>query len=224
MSLNLLSPAAVRIVPFVVYIAFLVIESGLPSVGIDFNVRWLYGAKVGCVAIALALLWKHYLELRAPHKASLGDWGLSVSVGGLVFVLWIFLDQPWAMLGEASGWDPRAADGAIDWTLAGVRLAGAAIVVPVMEELFWRSLVMRWIKSSDFLKVEPKHVGGVALLVSSALFALEHHQWLAGLLAGVAYGWIYVRSGNLWTAVVAHALTNLLLGIYVLFTGNWQFW
>jgi CAAX prenyl protease-like protein len=55
-------------------------------------------------------------------------------------------------------------------------------------------------------------------------FALEHHLWFAGLLAGVAYGWLYIRAGNLWVPVVAHTITNGLLGVWVLHTGHWEFW
>jgi CAAX prenyl protease-like protein len=112
----------------------------------------------------------------------------------------------------------------MDWPLAVMRLAGAALLVPVMEELFWRSFVMRWIHKPDFLKVVPAEVGIKALAISSVLFALEHHLWFAGLLAGLAYGWLYRRSGNLWVPTLSHAVTNAALGIWVLYTGNWQFW
>ena len=112
----------------------------------------------------------------------------------------------------------------MNWPLACVRLAGAALVVPVMEELFWRSFVMRWIHQPDFLKVAPAESGLKALAISSVLFALEHHLWFAGLLAGLAYGWLYMRSGNLWVPTLSHAVTNGVLGIWVLHTGSWQFW
>jgi CAAX prenyl protease-like protein len=220
----LVTPAVARILPFAIYIGFLTVELAVPETGIGFDVRWLYAAKAACVAIALALLWKRYSELAAPREVSAIDWTLTAVVGVLIFVLWILLDQSWAMQGAPSGWNPSGADGQLAWTLVVVRMAGAAIVVPVMEELFWRSLVMRWIRNHDFLTVVPRQVGAWALLISSALFALEHHQWLAGLLAGFAYASIYMRTGNLWTAVVAHAITNLLLGLWVLYTGQWQFW
>jgi len=93
-----------------------------------------------------------------------------------------------------------------------------------MEELFWRSLVMRWIRNADFLSVAPRHAGAMAFIVSSALFASEHHQWLAGLIAGLAYAGTYMRTGNLWCAVIAHAVTNFVLGVWVVHTGQWQFW
>jgi hypothetical protein len=189
----------------------------------QFDGRWLYAVKITFVVVALALLWRTYTELEWPRAVSVTDWGLTVLLGVVVFVLWIALAQPWAMFGTPSGWDPTTGD-QINWWLASIRLAGAALAVPVMEELFWRSFIMRWLKNQSFLSVRPRDVGAVALLLSSVFFALEHHQWLAGLLAGLAYAWIYMRSGNLWCAIVAHGITNLLLGVWVLHTGQWQFW
>jgi CAAX protease family protein len=219
-----LTPATVRIIPFALYIGFLILESALPRVCENFHVQWLYAVKVGAVAIALAILWSRYGELSAPQGVRSFDWMLSAFGGILIFVLWILLDQPWAMLGAPPGWSPVGLNGEKNWVLIAARIVGAVIVVPVMEELFWRSLVMRWIRAHAFQTVVPAEVGATALLVSSTLFALEHHQWLAGFLAGLAYGVIYMRSGNLWTAVLSHAITNLLLGLWVLYTEQWQFW
>lgn len=104
------------------------------------------------------------------------------------------------------------------------RLFGAVLVVPLMEELFWRSFIMRWLSAPSFLKVDPRAIGAMPLVVSSALFATEHHLWLAGLLAGLAYGWIYMRSANLWVPILAHAITNAALGAWVIRTGSWTLW
>ena len=93
-----------------------------------------------------------------------------------------------------------------------------------MEELFWRSLVMRWIESPAFLRVAPASTGVRAVVLSSVVFGLEHNLWFAGILAGLAYAWIYRQSGNLWAPIIAHSATNLLLGIWIVWTGNWRFW
>ena len=119
---------------------------------------------------------------------------------------------------------PLNADGSLDWPLIVVRILGAAAVVPVMEELFWRSFVQRWIDRQDFLALAATEVSLPALLFASLLFGLEHGQWLAGAIAGLAYGYLYRRSGSLWPPIVAHGLTNLLLGLWVVSTGQWQFW
>lgn len=222
MSSSLLaSPATARVLPFGIYIAFLAL-GGLAS---GFDVRWLYPAQVGLVALALAVFWRRYDELRPSGPApGAAQWGLGVAVGAAVFVIWIQLDSGWAVIGElGEGFDPRD-DGRVNPLLAAFRLMGAALVVPVMEELFWRSFVMRWIDRPAFLGVDPRAVSARAVLLSSAVFAVEHHQWLAGLIAGLAYAWVYRRTGNLWIPVVAHGVTNGLLGIWVLYTGAWQFW
>ncbi len=72
--------------------------------------------------------------------------------------------------------------------------------------------------------MRPRDVGARAFVITAALFALEHSQWFAGLLAGLAYGWLYMRTGKLWPAVIAHAITNGLLGAWILQTGDWRYW
>jgi CAAX prenyl protease-like protein len=109
-------------------------------------------------------------------------------------------------------------------TLVALRLFGLVLVVPVMEELFWRSFLMRWIARRDFLALAPARAGAVAFLLSSALFALEHSLWFAGLLAGLAYGWVYMRTGNVRVPIASHAITNGLLGAWILATQNWHHW
>lgn len=217
-----LSPALVRSIPFGIYAAFLVVTPWLSPYLPDS--RWLYLVKVSCVATALVLLAPQIEELRDTWKISGREWLQSLAIGIVIFVLWINLDQPWATMGAPIGFDPRHAGGKIDYPLAGIRIAGATIVVPVMEELFWRSFIMRWIEKTDFCVLAPGALAWRGLLVSSALFGIEHNLWLAGLLAGVAYGWLYIRSGNLKSPVIAHAVTNFLLGGWVLYSGQWQFW
>jgi len=56
------------------------------------------------------------------------------------------------------------------------------------------------------------------------LFGIEHNLWLAGILAGLAYGGLYIRSGKLRSAIAAHAVTNFLLGSWVVYSSQWQFW
>lgn len=219
-----MSPLFVRSLPFGLYIVFLVLEGLLPSWAPGFDVRWLYSLKVGVVALALAMLWRHYVELKSygllPRHLL-----LSLVTGLLVFVLWIKLDAGWMLMGEVGdGFNPTNSAGQIDWLLVAFRIAGAALVVPVMEELFWRSFLQRWVQQHDFLALKPAQIGLKALLIASALFAVEHMQWLAGLIAGLAYGWLYIRTRNLWAPIIAHAVTNGVLGAYVVTTGYWSFW
>jgi len=217
-----LSPSLARIIPFACYIAFLAMGPWLSPHFPDS--RWFYALQIAVVAAMLYLLAPHFTELCGSLHDLDSDWLITLLVGVAVFVMWINFDQPWATIGESAGFDPRDAAGFINWPLAAVRIAGAALVVPVMEELFWRSYIMRWIEQPRFLEVQPGKIALKSVLISSVLFGIEHPLWLAGILAGLAYAWLYMRRGNLWSPVIAHGVTNFLLGAWVLYSGNWQFW
>ncbi|MBB3119597.1 CAAX prenyl protease-related protein [Pseudoduganella violacea] len=217
-------PALVRILPFAAYMACIAIADLLDRFGLAAaELRWLYAVKIGVVLALLFACRRHYRELAWQPLGARG-WLAAVASGLLVLLLWVHLDAAWMQIGTPAGFDPRGAGGQIDWPLALVRIAGAALVVPLMEELFWRSFLLRWLERADFLKVNPAHVKFKAFIVTVILFGLEHHLWFAGMVAGAAYGLVYMRSQNLWSPIIAHAVTNGGLGVWVLMTGNWSFW
>lgn len=214
----------VRCAPFVAYMVLLALNAWIGALlqhaGID--ARWAYGVRVSAAGALLLCYWRFYAELHAL-RADVRHIALAIAVGIAVLVAWVNLDVFPLALPHSGGFDPRSA-GAIDWPLALVRVAGAAIIVPLMEELFWRSFVMRWLQSPRFLTLTPDAVGARAILFSAIAFGLEHHLWFAGILAGLAYGWLYVRTGALWMPVIAHAVTNFGLAMWVLSSGRWEFW
>ena len=92
------------------------------------------------------------------------------------------------------------------------------------DELFWRAYLMRWFDQQQFARVAPQAASLKAVVLSTFMFMLVHPQWLAAIVAGLAYAWLYRRQGRLWTAVIAHGVTNGVLGAWVIGTGRWQFW
>ena len=217
-------PSTSRILPFAVYIAFIAVADLLGRLGLSAEqMRWLYPVKIVAVAMLLLAYRRSYVELVAC-KMSLRMVLGSCLVGVAVLVLWISLDADWMRIGQPVGFNPTDAAGNVDWRLAALRIAGAALVVPLMEELFWRSFLMRWLQRQDFLHVYPAQVGLRALAITVVLFGFEHDLWLAGIVAGLAYSWIYMRTGNLWSPILAHAVTNGLLGAWVLATASWAYW
>jgi len=222
-----LTPAAARVLPFAVFVLFLGATSAA-ALAVPAEVTWdarvLYTARTVAVALILAALWNRYGEL-ASTRIRRADLVAAAATGAAVFALWLAIDWPWASVGNPAGFDPSRSDGrGIDWALALPRLLGFAVVTPVMEELFWRSFLARWLDDAQFLRVDPRALSARSLGLTALVFGLAHHHWIAGILSGLAYGWLYHRSGSLWVPVAAHALTNALLGTWILCTASWQYW
>jgi CAAX prenyl protease-like protein len=218
--------ALVRVAPFALFMLLLALRGVAPDDGAwGVDPRWLPPLSTLLAAVALIAWRRDYGELVAQTLPSWREVLAAVGIGALVFVAWIELDEPWMRLATATaGFRPVDAAGELMWPLALARWAGAALVVPFIDELFWRSLVMRWLQSPQFAALPPARVGVRAIALSTFLFMLSHTLWLAAIVAGLAYALLYVRTGKLWTAVIAHAVTNGALGAWVLLSGNWGFW
>ena len=209
----LASPIWPRCAPFIVYMLFIMIESFTGDrrlLGIDAH-GW-YFVQVVLTAAVLLAYWRTYSELRTTDFP-VRQLVLGITVGVVVLIIWRALDQPWATIGSDRPIQGARTLLATEPLYATARIVGAVLIVPVMEELFWRSFILRWTHRSDFLAVRPADISLRAVLISSVLFALEHHLILAGLAAGLAYAELYRRTGRLWTVIVAHAVTNLLIEI-----------
>lgn len=218
----------IHVVPFLAWVVIMSLPMRDPAV------RYAIQTGVGFAVLLVARPWRYY----APFSVK---WlPVSVLVGVAVFVLWVLpesalmkrvpvmhdLYMRFAIRGAvpvAVGASPYAPE-QCGWIFSVVRLVGSAFVIAVAEEYFWRGFLMRWMRGQPFLNITPRDVGWGFLLIGSILFGLEHSRWLAGALAGLAYGLLYIRTGDLWAAVMAHVTTNYLLGLYVLSTGAYVFW
>ena len=105
-----------------------------------------------------------------------------------------------------------------------IRLFGAVVIVPIMEELFWRSFLLRYLINTEFKQVTLGTFNWFSLVWTVLLFGQEHQRWLAGIGAGILYTLLLYRTKSLSACILAHAITNLALGIYVLLTGHWEYW
>ena len=224
--MNLSRAARLRLLPFVVFMAILALRGMAPSDGSwGFDVRWLYGLNLLVVGGMLLAWWREYGELAWQNRPTLAEAAWAVALGLGVFALWIRLDAAWMQIGQpTAGFVPLDAQGRLELPLIAMRWLGATLLVPLMEELFWRSFLMRWLQAPVFEAVDPRRVGVKALVLSSFVFMLAHPLWLAAIIAGLAYALLYRRSGKLWSAVLAHAVTNGALGLWVVHSGQWQFW
>ena len=223
-----------RILPFVAYISFLALGESitwlgqaapaLASWGLVVDL-WLYPVKTALILGMLVYFWPCYEELKGRTFGGMGEALFAVTTGIFVYLAWVRMDWPWAMQGVPAGYDPFRAGEGPGIALVVVRILGATMVVPVMEELFWRSFLLRYlINPSRFEAVRLGTLTPFSCLATIVLFGMEHHLWLAGMLAGAVYTLILYRTGRLWPCILAHAVTNLALGIHVLVTGEWQWW
>ena len=186
---------------------------------------FLYIAKTIIVG-ALLWFWRHEYAADLFPALSFREWLTALFCGLLVLVIWIAPEGYLFQFGQNSGFDPYAFgwSGAAAKGLIAVRLIGAAVIVPVMEELFWRSFLMRYLINPDFRSVPVGAFTWFSFIGVAILFGLEHHRVVVGIIAGLLYGLLLIRQKKLKGVILAHGVTNLGLGIYVLLTGSWMFW
>ena len=227
------SKALPRILPFAIYLGFLALAELMawlsplvPAITTLATTSdlWLYPLKASAVLAVLVYYWPRYHELKENKGLTPQNVVLALATGAVVYLLWVRMDWPWAMQGIPSGYNPFLAGDGWGAVLATIRVLGATTIVPVMEELFWRSFLIRYLISSRFETVRLGTFTMFSFLATTVLFGLEHHLWLAGMVAGAAYTLLLYRTRSLWPSILAHGVTNLLLGLHVLFTEEWIWW
>lgn len=233
------NPALVRAVPFGIFIALTFLQDSFGESGR----YWIYFAKTLVGALMLFVVWRHIAELK--WKFSL--WAVLAGIG--VFALWVGLDRFYPHTGDLyprfvcpalksiglakecaaaelhKPWNPNATFGSgLAMFFIIVRIAGSTLVVPPLEEVFWRSFVYLYVVRREFDQEPLGKFFPVSFLVTSALFGFSHHEWLAGILCGFIYQGLVVWKNRLGDAMTAHAITNFLLGLWVVWKGQWHFW
>ena len=170
---------------------------------------------------------RRILPTTAPH------WLASIGVGLAVFVMWIAPDalfpawrSHWlfqnSIMGQLKTSIPPTE---LTPLMLVLRTARAALLVPVLEELFWRGWLPRWLQNTDFWKLPLGAYTPFAFWATAVLFALEHGSfWEVGLLCGIVYNWWMKRTRSMGDLILVHAVTNLALSLYVIYTGRWTFW
>ncbi|MDD2499237.1 MAG: CAAX prenyl protease-related protein [Geobacter sp.] len=221
-----------RVAPFILFMAFIGLEEaarflvgkGILSLPLQ-QLTFLYPIKAVAVAALLIRFRKQYQELEVKHLFIPLHLVISITCGTAVFALWILMDFSINPLGASQGFNPLVFEHRTTQILMiSTRLAGAVLIVPIMEELFWRSFFIRYIIATDFSKVPIGQATWPSFLVTTLLFGLEHNLFFAGVMAGIAYNLLLYYTRSITLCILAHALTNLLLGIYVLATQQWRFW
>jgi uncharacterized protein len=195
----------------------------------------IYSVKISLTLVAMAFVLPGYRQFRKPPGL------LAVVVGAVGIVVWVGmcdlsrvagltprLDK---LLGGGSrpGFDPLgqlAATPVWAWIFMVTRFFGLVLVVPVIEEFFLRGFVMRFVMAQEWWQV-PFGTVNAAAVAASVVVPLLMHQPGEYLAAAAWFGlvtWLMIHTRNPWDCVLAHAVTNLLLGIYVVTSGHWELW
>jgi CAAX prenyl protease-like protein len=187
------------------------------------------------VTVMTAVLWlvvfkaaRPVIDLRVRHL------GTTLAIGIAVFAVWVAPDlliagyrHFWLFENAVAGKAETSMSSAAmsNWPVLILRLIRAVIIVPIVEELFWRAWLMRWLIDNDFERVPLGKYSAQAFWIVAVLFASEHGSyWDVGLAAGIIYNWWMVRTRSLGDLILAHAVTNGILGAYVIAAGKWEYW
>lgn len=225
------TPTIARVAPFVIFFILTFFQGQLGEA----SRYWVYLLKTLVGAWLVWAVWPVIPEMRWKFS-----WE-AVVVGVVVCAVWVGLDFPlakqnemWVSLGLSSPpekppklWNPFTLYGdgaAMGWFYVAVRILGSSLVVPPFEEAFYRSFLYRFITKPDFETIPLNRMVWPSFIVTALIFGIAHNEWLAGIVCAMAYQWLVIRKGRLGDAMTAHAITNFLLGVWVVWRGAWHFW
>lgn len=216
-------PAIPYVAPFLLFIAFLAARKVMP-----FGPEIEYPIRVLAVSALLFLVSRPVLSLRPTRALA------SIALGLAIFALWIGPDllfpgyrKHWIFSNALTGHVESSLPSDVHANLAFLlfRMAGTAIVVPIIEELFWRGFLLRWLTRSNFTALPLGEASRSAFWITALLFASEHGPyWDVGLITGLLLNDWLRRTRSLADCIVAHAVANAALGAYVLASRRWEYW
>ena len=212
------SPAVARVAPFLVFLALTFFQGKFGAA----SAYWFYFAKTLAGAW---LVWEMRPFVAEMRWAFSWEAVLSASVFLRFGSGWIAF-YPHLMKGGRDGKSQRHV-----WRRLHARLVfhhGSYfwndIVVPPLEEVFYRSFLYRYLASQNFLAVPLNQFLPFPFFATAIVFGFSHNEWLAGILCGAAYQWLVLRKNRLGDAMTAHAITNFLLGAWIVWKHAWNFW
>jgi CAAX prenyl protease-like protein len=183
---------------------------------------------VGIMALTIYVLARPVLTFKVHYLLP------SLALGAFTFFLWIgpdLISPAWrhlpifdnSLLGHPESSLSQAAQA--NTLVLLIRSLRAAVIVPIVEELFWRAWLMRWIISPNFESIPLGKYAPMAFWIVAILFASEHGSyWDVGLATGILWNWWMIRSKSLGDLILVHAVTNACLCAYVVLYGKWEYW
>ena len=208
------------------FASWIILMTVLPQTAAAYAIRTAASA----VVLAISALWYGKFCLGTTLKSLL----IGIAAGIAVSVMWILPEVlNWSFylkyliwpIGEItqppeqSPYDPSVCGN----ILTAAKIVGSAFVIAPAEEMFFRSFIYRQFQDEPFENCSITKFDAKAFLFSAVLFSLEHDRFAAAFICAGVYGILAIRLG-LASAIAAHCTTNLLLGVWIVRTGQWQFW
>mgnify|MGYP003349925766 FL=1 len=206
--------------PMAVFGVFTTLEGYAPTAWYP----WLYLVKI----LVLVATFARYPACLRDIRPSTQGLGLAIAVGLVIFAQWILIDEwiPYPHLGTRVAFNPfvEIPDRAALVTMLVSRFFGLVVLVPLMEETFWRNFAMRYATNPDIHAVPIGTFSMTAFWITVAGSALTHPEWLVAVIAGVLFALVLRWTRSMFAVIVSHAVANLALGGYIVATGSWQYW
>ena len=213
--------------PMVTFVFLLGAGSALHKIGnnIWFNSAeyWIYPVQTILCGALLIRFYREY-RFRSPSRV-----GFTMATGVLVFLLWISPQQFLGLAPRTIGFNPVGIFGnqsALYWLTIILRFLRLVVVVPFVEEIFWRGFLLRYLINENFERVPFGAFSWLSFSIVALAFAFSHSpaDWSVALVTGVIYNGVAYRTKNLSSCILTHAITNLLLGLWIMKTKQWGFW
>jgi hypothetical protein len=226
-------PSAPLVIPYFAYLVLLAANDFVPA-------GYLPIALAVHTAAGLYIVWLFHRRLPAmgrPYVVAAILAGLLAAFGWVAgqYVLndvrlgdYALGDRLFFYPGERKVVDPHDDHGGGAWFgfYAAMKITRACTVVPIVEELFWRGFVLRLFVSWN----RPHQVPfgtftWLSFLGSSLLSTVQHpDNWAVSIGCWMFFNALFIWRRSFRLLIIAHAVTNLSLYLYVLRAGDWQFW
>ncbi len=183
---------------------------------------WIYPLQTLLCATLLVYFRRDY-EFHALRQPV-----FTTAVSLLVFAAWIAPQQFFHFAPRLVGFNPDTFAGspALHGSTLLLRFARLAVLVPFVEEIFWRGFLLRYVITESFETVPFGTFSWLSFSIVTLAFCFAHARpdWPAAFVTGALYNLVAYRTKSLSSCVLAHALTNLALGIWIVTTKQWGFW
>ncbi|MBK4218136.1 exosortase E/protease, VPEID-CTERM system [Paracoccus caeni] len=198
-------PVAARILPFAVFMLTAVIAPAISQ-----NPAMFYPIRVILLAAILALVWPALRGI--VWRVSPVAWAAGAAIG----LMWIAIP-----VAPSEGPPPYGAlTGGLVILWFVFRGIGTVILVPLVEELFFRDYLESRLRGAPVDAPAPLWRNVLAIAISAGLFAALHDRWIEAFIAGVVFSLAVRHRGRIADGIAAHAMANLIVFAFAAATGN----